>query len=369
MKVLNIISDTNIGGAGMVLENYLRHRDRDSFELSVALPSGSLLTERITPFGVPVYELEGIADKSMDMRAVRELKKVIRRADPDIVHTHGAFAGRIAGRQCGRRVVVTRHSAFPLPGRMQKQPFRTVYRLLTEHYADRIICVSPICRDYLTEIGVREDLFSVVINGVERKMRADEAHCAAMRKKLGTEGMFTAGSVARIEPYKGQDVMVRAARILKDRGRKIKLVAAGTGSFEPEVKALAVQLGVEDSVVFPGFVREVPELLSVLDVQLSTSHIEATSLSLLEGFSMGVPAVVSDIPGNAGVVTDGVTGRLFPDGDAGALADVIEQLMDSPGLLQTWGENAAADYESRFTGEAFARRIEQVYREVMEVRK
>lgn len=367
IKVLNIISDTNIGGAGMVLENYLRYMDRENFSVSVALPKNSLLTPKLRPYGVTVYELDGLADKSVDFGAIKELKAVIKKDGPDIVHTHGAFVGRIAGKQCGKKVVFTRHSGFPLSDKVKKQPFKAVYKYLAEHYTDKIICVSPICRDYLLEVGVKEDIFAIVINGVDKDERADGETVLGMRRRFGAEGYFTAGVAARIEPYKGQDVLVRAARILKDRGRRLKLVCAGTGSFEDEVKKLAADLDVEDTVVFPGFISEMPAFLSALDVQLNVSHIEATSLSLLEGLSIGLPAIVSNIPGNAGVIRDGETGLIFPEGDASALADAIEKVMDSPELLKKWGENALKDYEARFTGKVFAENTEAVYREVMEV--
>ena len=79
VKVLNIISDTNIGGAGRVLINYLKYYDAANFDVSVALPRGSELTGRRREFGVRLYEVEGIADKSLDLKAIRTLREVIER--------------------------------------------------------------------------------------------------------------------------------------------------------------------------------------------------------------------------------------------------------------------------------------------------
>ncbi|MGE4483475.1 MAG: glycosyltransferase [Oscillospiraceae bacterium] len=367
IKVLNIISDTNIGGAGRVLENYLRYMDRDNFEAAVALPRGSLLIERLKPFGVPIYELDGIADTSMDLSAVKKLKKLIREVNPDIVHTHGAMSGRIAGRQCGKKVVFTRHSAFPLPEKLNKQPLKGIYKLVNEHYADRIICVSPICRDYLMEGGVSCDNIDVVINGVDAATRSGEADCVALRRNFGIEdGVFTAAVIARIEHYKGHMYVAEAAKILKDRGRNFRIIAAGTGSYEDEVKSRARDLGVEDVLLFPGFVSDVPGLLSILDVQINASYNEAASLSILEGLSMGVPAIVSDFPGNLSIVDDGKTGLVFKTRDPVGLADAIERLMDDRNLLAKLGENARTEYEKRFTGAIFAKNTEKVYLKVTE---
>ena len=73
IKVLNIISDTNIGGAGRAILNYVRYADRACFDISVALPRGSILTEKLRSMHVKVYEIDGIADKSLDIKACTHL--------------------------------------------------------------------------------------------------------------------------------------------------------------------------------------------------------------------------------------------------------------------------------------------------------
>ena len=109
IKVLNIISDTNIGGAGRVLLNYAKYRDREKFDMSVILPSGSMLTQPLRQLSAEVYEIDAMADRSFDREAVGMLKELIRKIDPDIVHTHGSLSGRIAARACGKKIVYTRH--------------------------------------------------------------------------------------------------------------------------------------------------------------------------------------------------------------------------------------------------------------------
>jgi hypothetical protein len=105
IRVLNIISDTNIGGAGRVLLNYLRYTDRNRFETLVALPRGSLLKPPLEEAGGRVLEVDGIADRSFDRGDIAVLRKLIRQEKPDLVHTHGCFSGRIAARREGVPVI------------------------------------------------------------------------------------------------------------------------------------------------------------------------------------------------------------------------------------------------------------------------
>ncbi|MBQ8801936.1 MAG: glycosyltransferase, partial [Clostridium sp.] len=150
IRVLNIISDTNIGGAGRVILNYLRYTDKSKFETLVAIPKGSLLKQPLEEAGVTIYEVEGMADRSFHRDDVKVLRELIKQVKPDLVHTHGALSGRIAARFSGVPVVYSRHSAFPVPAKLKYPPGRWVNKLLNEMLADHIIAVSPATRDNLT---------------------------------------------------------------------------------------------------------------------------------------------------------------------------------------------------------------------------
>ncbi len=370
IRVLNIISDTNIGGAGRVLLNYLKYADRTSFETHAAVPRGSLLIEPLLAGGAVVHEVDGIADKSLDLPSLGILKRLIREVDPDIVHTHGSLTGRIAGRQCGKTVIFTRHSAFPVKPYMKKGPGRWANKLLNEHYADAIIAVSPAAAENLTDAGVSPRMIEIMMNGVEPVKRLSPEACAAFRARYGVAHTdFVMGIVARIEDYKGHtDILEAMARLLPEEPR-LKLLVAGTGSYEEQVKRRTAELGLTNRVVFLGFQSDVAPVLSVLDVQVNASWgTEASSMAMLEGFSMGVPVIASDYGGNPYQVSDGVSGLLYKTRDVEALAERIKTLADDPALRERLGLGARREYENRFTGEIFAGRIEEIYRKTLEAR-
>ena len=368
IRVLNIISDTNIGGAGRVILNYLNYTDKSRFETLVAVPRGSLLKEPLEQAGAKVYEVDGMADRSYHKDDVKLLKELIRRVKPDLVHTHGSFSGRIAARRCHVPVVYSRHSAFPVPAKLKYPPGRWVNKLVNEHYADRIIAVSPATRDNLTDGGISPKKITVVMNGVAPVERASPQDRAALRESLGIpEDTVVFGILARIEDYKGHLYLVEAARVLKDRGiTGFRVLIAGTGSFEQEVARAVKEMGVEDVVEMLGFRSDVARLLSALDVQLNASYgTEATSLALLEGMSLGLPTVASDYGGNPWVIENGKEGFLFPSQNADALADAMERLILDPELRQAMGRRALERYQREFTGEVFARNTEKIYLDIL----
>ena len=367
IKILHIISDTNIGGAGIHLLNYLRCHDRDKFTVSVALPRGGMLKERIEPLGVQVFELDCIKEKSFDRAAIKPLCRLICEVDPDIVHTHGALSGRIAGRRCKKPVVFTRHSAFTANPLFTKGLGKVFFKFVNERYADRIIAVGEVCRDDLVNCGVSESRIDTILNGTPPLPALTADQRAALRLESGfAPDEFIAGIVARVEPYKGQMFVVEAARILKDEGREIKIIIAGTGSYEDEVKARMEELELSDTIIFPGFVSDVAPLFNMLDVQINASYVEAASLSLLEGMSIGLPAVASDESGNPGVIKDGVNGLLFKSRDSTALAKSIARLCDSPELFGKLQNGALETYNREFTCERFAKDLEATYLKTLE---
>ena len=371
IKVLNMISDTNIGGAGRVLLNYLRCADASRFETSVAVPRGSLLAPELEKLGAAVYEVDALADRSYDKADVAVLCELIRRVDPDIVHAHGALSARIAARRCKKTVIFTRHSAFPVSAKLRYPPGRWVNKLVNEHYADHIIAVSGAAAKNLTDAGISKKRITVLMNGVSPVERAPDGDVLEYRRKWGIEpGEFVLGILARIEPYKGHaDILDALAKLTRD-GRNVRLLIAGTGEYEGALREKCAELDLEGKVSFLGFQKDVAPFLSVLDVQLNASYgTETSSLSILEGFSMGVAAIVSDYGGNPWLVDDGENGLIFKTRDAADLASCVARVMDDPALLSRMRKRSVEIYNERFTGDIFARNIENVYLSVIEKRK
>jgi len=367
-RVLNIISDTNVGGAGRVILNYLRCADRERFETLAAVPRGSLLRDSLEEAGAAVYEVDGAGDRSYDRRDVKALEALIRRVKPDLIHTHASLSGRLAAKRCRVPVVYTRHSVFPVPAKLRYPPGRWVNKLINERYADHIIAVSPAARDNLTQAGVSPRKITVVMNGAAPVEPTSPQAREALKRELGLEpGATVFGILARVEDYKGHLYLVQAAKLLKERGRgDFCILAAGTGSFQEEVARAVEEAGVSGVVRLLGFRSDVRELLNILDVQLNASYgTEATSMALLEGMSLGLPSIVSDYGGNPCLVQHGDNGLVFPSRDSRALSRAMERLMDAPEERKRMGRRAQEIFQARFTAQAFARGIENVYSSVL----
>ncbi len=368
IKILHVITDSNFGGAGRVLLNYLSCYNKDEFKVMIALPQNSKLLEGADPKKYEVYPLDGLYDRSFDRSDVAMLKKLIKTLRPDIVHSHGALSARIAAKQCGTKVVYTRHSIFDLPRWQTSFVGKALLGSVNRFYSDMAIAVSPAAADLLISTGSDPKKIEVVYNGVHKLHRVDEEKQQALREQYGiSKDDFVCSIVARLEEVKGHSDVIDAAVILKEKGvQNIKILIAGTGGIEAKLKKQAKYAGVGEIVKFVGFVTDIDALYSVTDLCLNASYgTEATSMALLEGFSMGIPALASDFGGNPYVVRTGESGLLFTKRDPKSLCEKLMAIYTDTALYKTLSKGAYALYEKEFTAEAMTNGIENVYRKLM----
>ena len=314
IKVIEVSSDTNIGGAGKCLLTLLENFDYNTFDVKVVLPKNSLLKPHIDKMNIPVIEVDGIADKSLDFAAVKELRMIFKRESPDIVHTHASMSARIAAKQAGAKVVYTRHSVFEPSKKISRGIGKVINGMINNHYADSIIAVAEAAKDNLTDTGVKESKIKVILNGVDglTPVSTDEKRIIKERFNL-PDGYKAVSIVARLEDIKGHDYFIEAADRLLQKGIKARFYIAGTGSYENHLKEKVKNMNRQEQIIFTGFISDVDKLMSITDVQANASFgTEATSLALLEGMSLGIPAVVSDFGGNPGVIKNGQNGYIVP---------------------------------------------------------
>lgn len=290
IKVLNIISDTNIGGAGKCIVTYCNNYNREKYEIFVVMPKDSLLKTELQKTGVEIIEIDGLKDKSFEISAIKKIEKIIKDVKPDIVHTHASLSARIAARKCGiNKIVYTRHCDFPISKVYRFKLVRLLNGYLNEKLADKIIATSELAKENLIKQGISEEKIVVILNGVSKLEEASEEVKENLRKKYEiAEGQKVVGYLARIEELKGHKYFIEAAKLINDKYEgKYKFLIMGSGTYEETAKDKVRELGLENIVIFTGFIKDVASMLSIVDLQINASYLsETTNLALLEGMSL-----------------------------------------------------------------------------------
>jgi glycosyltransferase involved in cell wall biosynthesis len=173
------------------------------------------------------------------------------------------------------------------------------------------------------------------------------------------------GLVGRLQPWKGQDRLLRAQALLHERGRALHLVIVGGDSWglSPEyagsLPGLAQRLGLTQAVTMTGEVPDAGPYIEQLDVLVNASDPEPFGIVLLEGMARGVAVVAVDSGGPGEFVANGSTGMLARSGDPSALADALEPLLVSRQLREQLGEAGRESFLADFTDAALQARFFQ----------
>ncbi len=364
IRILHVISDENVGGAGILLANLLRHLDATRFHSAVALPQDSALIDRLSGLA-QIFPLRYPCNR-LSVASLRELTEVIRQWKPHLIHGNAALSAKLAGRLHGKAVVYTRHCYYPL------EAPRLGLRALAERQGNRwltdfAIATAPSAAENLRSLRVPQGSLRVILNGSEPVRVCDAEELAAWRWRHGLgEKEILIGICARLEACKGHETFLRAARLLADRMSRcpLRFVIVGEGSRREELEHLARTLALEDRVCFTGFEQDMAPVYRSLRIHVNCScGTETSCLALSEGMSASLPTVASDYGGNPLMVQ--AAGRCFPVGNGEALAAVLEEILTVPSLERQMREASLADFRERFTAERMARETQEVYEEVL----
>lgn len=186
------------------------------------------------------------------------------------------------------------------------------------------------------EHGADPDLVSIIPWGVE----LDRFPLRPMRHPSGVLRLL---SLRSHEPVYDIDTLLNGLSIAHaTRGPVLSLDIVGSGSLTPQLMRRAIELEVPHLVTWHGRVseRDVANHLARCDVHVSTSHVDGTSISLLQAMASGRPSIAVDNASNREWIERGATGWLFRGGDARDLADRLSEIVDTRDTLRELGRGA-----------------------------
>ena len=362
LRVMFCITSMPVGGAETLLVNLIRRLDRARFAPELCClkelgPLGEVISTEIPAFA-------GLIGNKYDVRVLGRLTKLLRTRHVDALVTVGAgdkmFWGRLAAWRAGVPVVASALHSTGWPdgiGRLNRRLTRIT---------DAFIGVAPSHGQHLVEReAFPADKVYVIPNGVDiERFRPKSGAAHRLREQLGIPTTAPVlGIVAALRPEKNHELLLRAAQDVLAARPDAQTVIVGDGPERGRLEQLAAELGISRSVHFLGTRPDVHEVLSMLDVFVLTSHIEANPVSILEAMATAKPVIATRVGSIPDTVSEGTTGYLVTPGDAFQLANRIISLIDNPDLacrmgqagrdrvVQHWSlEAMVSGYEELITG-------------------
>ena len=325
--------------------------------------------DRPVPEGVEIVQWAGGKGKFrwLDLpRMVRSLRQVIKRIKPDLIHAGPVQTCAFIAVLTGFRPILTMSWGFDLMQDVHRNrwwEWVTGYTLKRSTY---FTSDANITRDKAVAYGVNPDRTVVYPWGVDLDRFIPKNW---NRENGSTEEAFTLFCNRAWEPRYGVDVLARAFVKAARSRPELSLMLLGGGSQGALIRQILMSGGVLDRVTFAGQIsqNELPRWYHWADLYISPSHIDGSSVSLMEALASGLPCLVSDIPANKEWVTDGANGWLFPDDDADALAEKIVRAVEQREKLPEIGRAARAVAEARADWQKNAEKLMQAYEQALQL--
>ena len=315
-----------------------------------------------------------------DFKAFLQLVRYFRQQRYDIVHTHmvkPGLLGRIAARLAGTPIVVHTVHGFHYwddMSHLENRLFIWIERLATR-FCDLLLSQNH--EDI--EFAVREhicppDKIRFLGNGIDiTRFRPDAVSAAAAAAKRHELGVAPdeklVGMIGRMVRLKGYLDYLQAARLLCERGERIKFLAIGATQDSATAlspQELITQYELQGRLQFLGMRQDIPELMAAMDVLVLASYAEGIPRVLVEAAAMGKPTVGTNVRGTREVIVDGETGYLAPPRNPAALADAISRLLADPARAREMGRAARQRAESHFDERFYFWRTDREYRRLIE---
>lgn len=300
--------------------------------------------------------------------AVSEFTRVLETYLPDLVQAGpiptGAYIAALAG---ARPLVAMSWGSDVLVDAVRDAEWRDASAYAIRH-ADLLVCDSVVVEERLLELArpLRPDVLRFPW-GIDVRAFTPGPTALPLRSRDGWREATIVLSTRSWEPLYGTLTLMEAFRQARERDPRLKLLLLGSGSLSSEVDRYIGAHGLTDAVERCGLVRYegLPDVFRAADIYLSCSLTDGTSISLLEALATGIPAIVSDIPGNREWVRQGENGWLAPPGDAAAFADALVAAATLPAERRS--RMAAANRkvaEERANWAASSKRMLEAYRDL-----
>lgn len=403
IRILRVIARLNIGGPAIQAISLSGNLSKDRYR-------SLLLCGRVSPHEGDMSYLavaKGVQPQVLpdfgrelsfldDLKSYGGLKDVIKEFRPHIIHTHTAKAGtlgRLAGMRFNlgvgsREKIRLVHTFHGHIFHSYFNPLRTRFFIHVERFlarfTDRIIVISPLqCQDICTRFRIAKPEkvrviplgfdFSSLANINENRRRVREEYLGR-----SCEDILVVTIVGRLTHVKNHRMFLDAVRYLKDLGKGdlFRFLIVGDGELREELSAYSTLRGIEDSVVFTGWQRDMRRIYGATDVIALTSLNEGTPVTLIEGMAAGKPVIATDVGGVRDLLGEvdkesgegyklARRGILVPSGGTEGLVEALLFVLENRGFIRTMAEHAREFVHAQYSMGRLVSDMEALYNDLL----
>jgi glycosyltransferase involved in cell wall biosynthesis len=305
--------------------------------------------------------------KASGMRGTsRRLTEALAEERPDVLHLH-SFSPHVHGVRAAMAldlpaVVVSFHD-FRLGWRRALTCRKLADRV------DRVVVLNHAMADLYRRMGGYTPAQMVVLpNGVEVARFAPRPRDEELARQVGlTPDDWVLGCVGTFYPNKGHRFLLEALAAVRSELPRARLILVGAGRQRRALETLSRRLRLGAGVIFAGEQQDIPRWMSLFDLYVQPSILEAHGLALNEAMAMALPCVATDRGGMPELLAHGDAGVVVPSADAGALAQAILALARDPERARALGAAARRRAGDYYSMQQYEERLGAMYRELLDL--
>lgn len=345
------------GGAERQLYHILEQLHRSGALVSLlCLTKGEFWEKRIADLGVPCI---WVGQKQNRLYRLWKIYQELRRIRPAIVQSQHFYTNLYAA-AAGRALGIPTIGAVRSDVYLEIQSNGRILGTACLRFPHFIAANSAAAIENAVRSGVARNRLWLIPNAVDT-MRF---HPAASAER---SGLFRILSIGRMDALKRFDLVLKAtARLRRLTGIATRLVLAGDGPLRKTLERQAAELGLSDTVEFPGAVADTAPLYRQADVFVLASDREGTPNVVLEAMASGLAVVATAAGGIPGLIANGENGILIPVGGEDELADALKSLSTDIERRRSLGDQAVDFVERIHAPEGVARALERLYQTALE---
>ena len=305
-----------------------------------------------------------------DIKALLFIYRQIKKEKYDIVHTHETKASLLT--RIAAYFACTPFTIYGLHGVTFNDPLSPIIRklfILIERYTvfccDYIIVVGKQIMDiYYQNHIAKNKPFAIVRSGMNLQsfLYTNSRMIELYKNKFNYNSKdFWIINIGRFSYSKAQRYTIKAFAKVKERIGNAKLLLIGEGELMSACKCLVKQLNIQNDVVFLGFSKDIPELLSIADLCILTSLREGLPRVVVESYLMKIPVVCFNVEGVREVIEQNKTGFIVPQGDVKQLSEYIVKLAQNKKLREEFGEVGFQKVIKQWDKKIMVNQLRQIY--------
>ena len=310
------------GGVDRYIRMLLKYLDKDKFE-NILICSEDFHESDYRDLVKAFEQIQMTREIGYkDLKAIVQVRKLIKRYNPDIVYAHSSKAGaitRVANIGLKNKCVYNPHGwAFNMRCSEKKRMLYAAIEKMAAPFCDKVICISDAERQSALDKKIcSEDKLQVIFNGVDIEAYENSIHGVVKRQDLNIpEDAFVVGMVGRISPQKAPDIFVEMAKLVKEKIPNAHFIIVGSGEQEDEIRKYAQKNGFSDSLHITGWVDDPMNYVELFDVACLLSRWEGFGLVLPEYMMARKPIVATRVDAIPDIIQNGNNGLLVKVDDA-----------------------------------------------------